>query len=57
MRAQADAGRIRFDIRLLASGGGRSSSGPISAGKKTSASTRQEVPGKFLFGLGFFKKF
>ena len=58
MRADADPGRIRFDIRLLGSGGGRVELRPYLGWKKTSGLDPEfEEPGKFLFGLGFFKKF
>jgi hypothetical protein len=58
MRAQADPGRMRFDIRLLASGGSRVELRPYLGWKKEiGLDPDQEAPGKFLFGLGFFKKF
>ncbi len=59
IRTQVDADRIRLDLRLLASCRPRGRTSVLtSAGKRTSASTRsRKRPGKFLFGLGFFRKF
>ena len=58
MRAHADPGLIRFDIRLLASGGRRVELRPFLGWKKEiGLDPARDVPGKFLFGLGFFKKF
>ncbi len=57
-RVHADAGRIRFDIRLLASSGGPVELRPYLGWKKEiGLDPHQEAPGKFLLGLGFFKKF
>jgi len=58
MRAHADPGRIRFDIRLLASSCGQVELRPYLGWKKEIGLTQeQEMPGKLLFGLGFFRKF
>ena len=59
MRVHADPGRIRFDIRLLGSGGSRVELRPYLGWKKEIGldSAAQDVPGKFLLGIGFFKKF
>jgi len=58
MRAHADPGRIRFDIRLLASSGGRVELRPYLGWKKEiGLDPAQDVPGKFLLGIGFFKNF
>ncbi|MCU0236152.1 MAG: hypothetical protein MUC72_03600 [Acidobacteria bacterium] len=58
MRAHADPRRIRFDIRLLAGSRGRVELRPYLGWKKEiGLDPAQETPGKFLFGLGFFKKF
>jgi hypothetical protein len=58
IRTQADADRVRLDIRLLASGGGSVELRPYLGWKKDiGLDPLQETPGKFLFGLGFFKKF
>jgi hypothetical protein len=55
---QADGGRIRFDLRLLASGGRNVECRPyLGWTKDIGIDPTQETPGKFLFGLGFFKKF
>ena len=58
MKGQADGGRIRFDLRLLASGGRNVECRPyLGWTKDIGIDPTQETPGKFLFGLGFFKKF
>jgi hypothetical protein len=58
MRAQVDVKRIRVDLRLLASGGRTVEIRPYLGWKKDiGLDPSQEVPGKFLFGLGFFRKF
>jgi hypothetical protein len=58
MRTQVDAKRIRVDLRLLAGGGRTVGIRPYLGWKKDiGLESDQEAPGKFLFGLGFFKKF
>jgi hypothetical protein len=58
MRTRFDAKRIRVDLRLLAGGGRTVEIRPYLGWKKDiGADPGQDVPGKFLFGLGFFKMF
>jgi len=60
MKGQIDGKRISLDLRLLASSGGRVEFRPYLGWKKDIGLNQvqgQGVPGKFLFGLGFFKKF
>ena len=52
------SGAQAADIRLLASGGGSVDLRPYLGWKKEiGLDPLQETPGKFLIGLGFFKKF
>ena len=58
MRTQIDGKRARNDFRLLASFGRDVQIRPYIGWKKDLAvNSAQSVPGKFLFGLGFFKTF
>ncbi len=58
MKSQVGAGKIRLDLRLLASGGRAVEVRPYLGWKKDiNVNPGREVPGRFLFGLGFFKKF
>jgi hypothetical protein len=58
VRAEADSGRIRGDLRLFGSFGRQVEIRPYCGWKKEiSLDHAPDVPGKFLFGLGFFKKF
>lgn len=58
MRTQVDGKRARNDFRLLAGFGRVVQIRPFIGWKKDLAvNSVQPVPGKFLFGLGFFKKF
>lgn len=50
--------RLRLDLRLLAAGGGTVEWRPYLGWKKDFyLDSEREMPGKLLFGLGFFKKF
>jgi hypothetical protein len=60
MKSQVDGRRASLDLRLLASARGRVEFRPYLGWKKDIGLQQvqgQGVPGKFLFGLGFFKKF
>jgi hypothetical protein len=58
MKGLVGARRLRLDLRLLAAGGGAVELRPYLGWKKELAlDPRQDAPGKFLFGLGFFKTF
>jgi len=58
MKAQVDEKRMHIDLRLLASSGGRVELRPYVGWKKDiQLRTDQDGEGRFLFGLGFFKKF
>lgn len=58
MKSQVDGRRISLDLRLLANAGNRVGFRPYLGWKKNiGLHPGQGVPGKFLFGLGFFKKF
>jgi hypothetical protein len=58
MRTQADDKRLHLDLRLLASAGGRVDLRPYVGWKKDiQLRSGEGGPGRFLFGLGFFKKF
>ncbi|HEX7502586.1 MAG TPA: hypothetical protein VF451_04120 [Acidobacteriota bacterium] len=58
MKSQVDDKRIHLDLRLLASTGGRVELRPYVGWKKDiQLQSGQGAPGRFLFGLGFFKKF
>ena len=58
IRTQVVAKRIRFDIRLLAGGGQMGLLRPYLGWKKdVELDSTQDIPGKLLFGLGFFKSF
>ena len=58
IRTQVDTARVRFDLRLLGSFGRQVELRPYCGWKKDiGLESGQEAPGKFLFGLGFFKKF
>lgn len=62
LAAEAGAGlrgdRLRLDLRLLAAGGRAVEWRPYIGWKKdVCLEPQQELPGKILFGLGFFKKF
>jgi hypothetical protein len=58
MRTQVDAKRIRLDLRLQGSFGRPVEIRPYLGWKKDiGLDPGQEVPGKLLFGLGFFRKF
>jgi len=58
IRTRVDAKRIRCDVRLLAGGGTALEVRPYIGWKKDiGLEPGQDTPGKFLFGLGFFKKF
>ncbi|MBN2344932.1 MAG: hypothetical protein JXO51_00980 [Candidatus Aminicenantes bacterium] len=58
LRTRVGGGRIRLDLRLLGSLGGAVQIRPYLGWKKEIAlKPEQEIPGKFLFGLGFFKSF
>jgi hypothetical protein len=58
VRAHADSGSIRFDLRVSGSIGRTVELRPYLGWKKEiGIDPSQEVPGKFLCGLGFFRKF
>lgn len=60
MKCQVDGRRIQLDLRLLASAAGRVEFRPYVGWKKDIGLQQVRgpgVPGKFLIGLGFFKKF
>lgn len=57
-RGRVDADCLRLDFRLLAAAGRAVEWRPYLGWKKENSwDLAQEMPGKFLFGLGFFKKF
>ena len=58
MRTRVDAKRIRLDFRLLGSFGRTVEIRPYLGWKKDfGLDPGREIPGKLLFGLGFFKRF
>jgi hypothetical protein len=58
LKAEVDSGRLRLDLRLAAAGGGPVEWRPYVGWKKDIClDPQKELPGKLLFGLGFFKKF
>lgn len=58
MRTQVEAKRIRLDLRLLGSFGRMVEIRPYLGWKKDLwLDPSQDVPGRLLFGLGFFRKF
>jgi hypothetical protein len=58
IKCQVDDKRIRLDLRLMASTGVRVELRPYVGWKKDIGFLQPEVgQDKFLFGLGFFKKF
>ena len=57
-RGGVRADRLRLDLRLLAAGGRAVEWRPYVGWKKDICrEPERELPGKILFGLGFFKKF
>ncbi len=58
LRGEVDSDRMRLDLRLSAAGGRAVEWRPYVGWKKDIClEPRKELPGKLLFGLGFFKKF
>lgn len=58
MKGRVNSERLRLDLRLLAAGGRSVEWRPYIGWKKDIAlDPQKELPGKLLFGLGFFKKF
>ncbi len=58
MKTQVDGRRMRVDLRLLACPANRVELRPYVGWKKDiQMQSSQDVPGRFLFGLGFFKAF
>ncbi len=58
LKGEVDSNRLRLDLRLSAAGGRTVEWRPYLGWKKDIClEPEQELPGKLLFGLGFFKKF